>query len=512
MSKGYRRVDRGQPFLLPPDMREWLPEDHLVWFVLEVVDQLDTAQFHARARLGGVGREGYDPDLLLGLLLYGYCHGVRSSRQIERLCHTDVAFRVLCAQDVPDHTTIARFRQDHQDAVIGLFDQVLLLCARAGMGRFGTVAIDGTKIAANASPQANRRASALRRMAEQIVAEAAAVDAAEDAQFGVDARGDELPATFRDRSGRAGRIRSALDELAAEQAHRDAAHRGPRVAKAAERVERAQAAVEAEREQLQAEQADRQAREQAAAAAGRTLPGTRPVPPEQHSRLRTRLVVLDRARRRLATAAQAGAPQPATEAVGNLTDPQSRLMPTRGGWVQGYNCQLAVTGDGLIVAATVTQCPADTAEFIPMMHAAITAADTIHCATGNADAVIGTVLGDAGYASEDNFSAPGPDRLIAVGKRRDLERHAAADLGDPPAPDASAREHMAYRLSTPKGIALYRRRAATVEPVHGILKDRRGLRRFSRRGKTAALSELLTAALATNLVKLHTTRTAATIA
>src|SRR4051794_4494986 len=137
-------------------MREWLPADHVGWFLLETVEALDTSAFHSRRRLGGVGAAGYDPDMLLALLIYGYCQGVRSSRQIERRCVTDVAFRVLCAQDIPDHATIARFRAEHQDVFAGLFAQVLQVAAAAGLARFGTVAIDGTKIAANASMDANR--------------------------------------------------------------------------------------------------------------------------------------------------------------------------------------------------------------------------------------------------------------------------------------------------------------------------------------------------------------------
>jgi len=156
MAKGYRPVLRDQPMLLPVDMREWLPEDHLAWFVIETVDALDTRGLDGTRRTGGAGTAGYDPRMLLALLVYAYCVGVRSCRAIERLCTTDVAFRVLCAQDVPDHSTIARFRVEAGTQFEGLFTQVLLVAARAGLGRFGTVAIDGTKIAANASIDANR--------------------------------------------------------------------------------------------------------------------------------------------------------------------------------------------------------------------------------------------------------------------------------------------------------------------------------------------------------------------
>ena len=143
MALGYRRVDRDQQFLLPPDMREWLPESHLVWFVIESVEQLDTSGFHERSVLGGVGRAGFDPEMLLMLLVYGYAQGVRSARQIARLCEVDVGFRVICAQDAPQHSTISRFRAAHEDAFVRLFAQVLGLAARAGLGRFGTVAVDG---------------------------------------------------------------------------------------------------------------------------------------------------------------------------------------------------------------------------------------------------------------------------------------------------------------------------------------------------------------------------------
>ena len=198
--------------MLPPDMRDWLPTGHLVWFVLEVLDELDLSRFEATAKLGAAGRAPFDPSTLLGVLIYGYAHGQRSSRQLERLCEVDVAFRVLAGNEVPDHTTLARFRQRHEAAFIDLFTQVLLLCGRAGLGRLGIVAIDGTKIAADASAQANRSEQALReqlrRQAEQAVAEADATDEAEDEQYG-SARGDELPAQWRT-GDRRSRIRAAL--------------------------------------------------------------------------------------------------------------------------------------------------------------------------------------------------------------------------------------------------------------------------------------------------------------
>ena len=183
MAMGYRPVDRDQMFLLPADMRDWLPTHHFVWFLLAVIEELDVSAFEASRRLGSVGRQGYDPRMLLALLIYAYAVGQRSSRRIEDLCVTDVAFRVICAEDVPDHSTIARFRRENRDAVAGLFVQVLELAGEAGLGRVGVVAIDGTRIAANASYGANRRRSWLWQQVDEAMAEADRVDAEEDVLF-----------------------------------------------------------------------------------------------------------------------------------------------------------------------------------------------------------------------------------------------------------------------------------------------------------------------------------------
>jgi transposase len=189
MAKGYRRVDRDQPFLLPPDMREWLPAGHPVWLVIRVVaEHLETSAFHARRRTGGAGAAGYDPDMLVTLLIWAYAQGVTSSRRIEAACAEDVAFRVICAGDAPDHVTIARFRAAFPGAAENLFAQVLVLCAKLGMGKLGTVALDGTKVAANASRAANRTEETLRKLAAEAAAKAAAAhaaaDEAEDELFG----------------------------------------------------------------------------------------------------------------------------------------------------------------------------------------------------------------------------------------------------------------------------------------------------------------------------------------
>jgi transposase len=172
-------------------MREWLPADHPVWLVIRVVEEhLDTSAFHARRKTGGAGTAGYDPDMLVTVLVWAYAYGVRSSRDIERLCRTDVAFRVICAGNLPDHSTVARFRGDLPEAVAAFLAQVLILCARLGMGRLGTVALDGMKIAANASKSANRTGEGLRKLAGEAVAAHAAADAAEDELYGSGVRGE----------------------------------------------------------------------------------------------------------------------------------------------------------------------------------------------------------------------------------------------------------------------------------------------------------------------------------
>jgi len=208
MAYHFLRGDRDQPFLLPPDLRDWLPADHLAWFVLDVVDQLDLRPFLRAYRADGHGRSAYDPKLLLGVLLYAYAVGVRSSRQIERRCREDLAFRVLAGNQAPGHVTIARFRVRHQQALAGFLVASLRLCAAAGLVRVGVIALDGTKVAANAADKANRTLDKLETEVAQILREATETDQAEDRQHGP-ARGDELPAELASPSGRLARLRQA---------------------------------------------------------------------------------------------------------------------------------------------------------------------------------------------------------------------------------------------------------------------------------------------------------------
>lgn len=501
VAKDFRYPDRDQVFLLPPDMREWLPAEHVVWMVIEVVASLDLKAFRRKAKLGAAGRSPIDPGMLLALLIYSYAHGVRSSRQIERLCETDVAFRVICGNDAPDHTVIARFRARHEDRFADVFAQVLVICAASGLGRFGTVAIDGTKIGANASKAATRSEASLRKEAARILAEAAEIDTAEDAEFGPDKRGDELPPELADPASRKARIVAALAQIEAEKAAEAEANRvAARVEHWDQRVATSTCCYD---ETFDAATDRWQRRTAQRAATGRPGRGRAPVPPEADSRVidAARRLATVTAKRDQATAKASAVPVKKRSTHANTTDPDSRLLVSQHGTVQGFNAQLAVTADQLITAVSLSNQPNDVDQLIPMMTAATDAATTIGEATGRADTTIGTVLADAGYFSEANLTAAGPYRLIAA---NDRHKHATAEVttGDPP-PGASPAEAMRHRIRTETGRALYRQRATTVEPVNGHLKDGIGLRRFSRRGLTAGLAELNLAAATLNLLKLH---------
>ena len=341
MAKGYRPVDRDQVFLFPPDMREWLPADHPVWLVIRVVEQyLGTGAFHAARRTGGAGAAGYDPDMLLAVLVWAYAHRESSSRRMEELCRTDVGFRVICGGNLPDHSTIARFRQEFPGAVAGFFAQVLVLCARLGMGRLGTVALDGTKIAASASKAANRGEEKLRELAGQAVAAHAEADAAEGELVGEGRRGDELPPDAWSPRRRRERIAGALAQLEAgrqaAEAERDAKaqeFRARREAGQRTGPPPAGAGVALAQENLARVIADRGA--QLAALARRDAAGPprrgRRAGVQDYCRVREAAAKVEAARereaQRRAAAARAAGPGP----VRNITDPDSRLMPTRNG-------------------------------------------------------------------------------------------------------------------------------------------------------------------------------------
>ena len=521
MAKRYRPVDRDQPFLLPPDMRDWLPPDHPVWLVIRVVEEhLDTSAFHAGRRTGGPGTAGYDPDMLVTVLVWAYAHQVTSSRRIEQLCGTDVAFKVICAGNAPRHVTISEFRKAFPGVVAQFFAEVLALCARLGMGKLGVVALDGMKIAASASKSANRTEETLQRLAAETIARHARAGQAEDDLFGAGAAGDEVPGDAWSPRRRDQRIAAALASLRAERAAAGAEREKMEekyLAEAASGMPRAGhppagAAVDLARMKVERARAERSA--QLAVldirrAAGQPRRG-RAAGIDDYCRVAQAQAQLERAQARAAEAGRKAAEKQANRKgpgpVRNITDPGSRLMPVRGGgFLQGCNPQNVTSEDELIIATELTCDTTDTAWFEPMLRQAEEAAAFITArhppapqpAPGDNDrggavtaSLIGLFLSDAGYLSEHNLTIAGPDRLIATGKIRDLEKAArdgSAAAGVPWQNQAIAA--MAARLQTPEGIAAYRQRGHIAETPHGQIKHNMRFRQLSMRGKPKAEAE-----------------------
>ena len=494
----YLVANRDQLFLLPPAMRDWLPEGHLAWFVLDVLEAIETDAFHGRYVHGGPGRPAYHPEQMLALLIYAYANGVRSSRQIQRLCASDVAYRVICAGQIPDHATIARFRADHQEAFKQVFVDVLRLCAAAGLASLGTVAIDGTKIEANAALSANREAKWVGAEVERILHEAEKTDASEQTLLGARA-GDELPPKLARRSSRLAHLRAAQAELQTRQARAEAAA----AEQSAARAEAAEGRMlkgkrpskdphhELARARIDVDVLRRRAAERVAARAQKRSGHE----PELGSQLKWMLVAAE-ARLKAAEAAVAEA---ARTAKVNVTDPQSRIMPTNSGFIQGYNAQGAVNQHQIVLANGITQETNDCHQFLPMLGATQHNGRLV-----GIDHRVGRALADAGYWSEENATTPGPERLIATTKHHKL-RLAAREMGlcvGPPPVNASTLEAMEHRLRTAEGAAAYAMRSQTVEPVFGAIKENLGFRRFARRGLAAAESEWNLVCAIHNLLKL----------
>jgi transposase len=533
--------DLDQLMLMPPSVRDWLPEDHLAFFVLDTVAELDLGEFFSAHRADGRGGWVYDPTMMLAVLLYAYCTGERSSRRVERRLVEDVAYRVVGANQQPDHATLARFRARHQDAIAGLFGQVLGLCVKAGLVDAGVVAIDGTKLAANASFFANRKQEALaaemaelgdvaRQVAEQILGEAEATDAAEDAEHGEGRRG-ELPAGWAGGRDRRARIRAALDELESQKA-RD----------------------------YEARMAERAKKE---AALGTKLTG--PKPKEDTAR---------RSKPRRA----------------NTTDPHSRVIAHASkGVMQGYNAQAAATTEQIVVAAEVTATTNDQPHFVPMATAV-----NENLSDAGYRGGVGTFVADAGYWTAANGTVdvsakvliatrktswrkadkPDDDKLAVLAKvnRGELSQRQAGEVlgvshtwvrdmtkryfgtegqritrsGEPEPEDwipvierlargemskraardrlfvsdgrintmlahvrgeatdpTIARKAMDDRLAEPDNVELYGKRSSSIEPVFGNIKSNLGYRRFTRRSLPATHSEWRLICTVHNLLKLR---------
>jgi transposase len=542
VSRKYLPVNRDQPMMLPEDMRLWVGRDHFVWFLIEIVGGLDTTALRALGR-PGKGRPGYDPRMLAVLLLYSYCRGERSSRKIEERCRTDAAFRVATGNAVPDHSTICRFRvaaASPGGPLEDLFTQVLFVLAAAGLGRLDVISVDGSKIWADASKQANRTGEGLRKLARVILDEAARADgegcACDGHEHGEAAGhghpdscgccdggtlpglGLEGPAVPRGGWGgapRAQRIAAGLAQLQAARCEREQQRRAAaetyldaaRAGHAPRGTVPHDVAAEAARLRLDQALAAQQALDTRYEQAGRRRPGRRRAAQDTSKvrKARQRLAAAEARATAAAAAEGTGKGKKPPQPVRNITDPDSRLMHcTLRGTVQAYNCQVPRTSDGVFLLSRATTDPNDAAQVIPALQAITRSREIIAAghATGRHPSLwsrIGTILFDPGYFSQENCQAPGPDRLIGTGgtwKDPTPQHGPSCDHHDP-------RNQMAHNLSTRQGRDLYRRRAPISEGGFAQLKDTIGLRRFSLRGLPKAQGELTLATTAANLLLLH---------
>jgi transposase len=464
----FHHVDRTQKFLLPVDMAEWLDRDHFVYFLIDLVERLDLSGFLKAYRSDGKGGAAYHPAMMLALLLYAYCDGERSSRRIEERCRTDVAYRVVTGGCVPDHTTIARFRDRHEEAIAEVFAPVLGVCLRAGMGDVSLAAIDGSKFACPASLRANRTLAGiekeldrltaeieaeLARIAAEVLAASRRADIEDDTLFGPPP--PRQPGTLPDIAGLPKKLRGK-------------AARRARLAKAKDVLDADWAAERAEHDQRMAERAAKEAR------TGKKTRGRKPTPPQRDPGKKT-----------------------------NVTDPDSRVMKGARGYLQGYNAQTAVARDRTNLAPAVVNDENDTAQLHPMI-----AETGRNLAAAGSPRAVDLFVGDTGYCTEESLAGidpDGPGVLLATKKDRETRAEAnQAPLNEGPIPDGlSRKEEMEWRLGTAQGKAAYRQRGATVEPAFGQTKHNRGFTRFLRVGPAAADSEWKLINTTDNIRKLH---------
>jgi transposase len=460
MPQNFIGGDREQVLLMPPSLQDWLPQSHLAWFVLAAVEEMDLTAFYGSYRGDGVGRPAHDPGVMVALLLYAYARGQRSSRRIEQACVEDIAHRVITVNEAPDHTTIARFRQRHQDAIAGLFTDVLRLCADAGLAGVGLVAVDGTKVHADASHHANRD---YEQIAKEILAEADAIDAQEDEQFG-ERRGDELPLELQTGRGRREWLRAGRRRL---EQQRDADPR-PIPASRPERLKESKRRLQ---EELWAEMRAN----------------------EEYLAYRARGVMSNGRRLGPSTVPKPWATPDTPTGKINVTDPDSRNVKTPRGYLQGHNAQAVCNEQQIVIAAEITGDSPDFGHLQPM----ITATQRELQAAGINDP-LEVVVADTGYwhhIQMDELAAQDITVLIPpdADKRNDTR----------PGWDGGRYAFMRRVLATDIGAALYARRQELIEPVFANPKFNRRIDRFQRRGRAACRSEWRLITTTHNLLKLH---------
>jgi transposase len=504
MAQNFIDSGREQGFLLPPDVRDWLPADHLAWFVIDAVAQMDLSGFYAAYRADGHGRAAYEPSMMVALVLHAFATRVRSSRAIESHCRQDVAYRVITGNVVPDHATIARFVVRHERVLAELFGEVLRLCGEAGLAKPEVIAIDGTRMAGSANSDATRD---FELIAREIVAEHRATDEAEDELYG-DARGDELPEQLRTPEGRREFFARAREKLRREQTEgQEPAGEGLREPELVFDDERIVART--------------QGREGWLREARRQLERDRwqqsdPVPRSRAERLLLAAERLEddlaaerraneayeqfKERRRAAGGHRVGGPpkpyQPPQVPDGkvNLTDPDSKRLKAREGYVQGYNAQAVVDEGQIVLAAEITNNNTDWSQLDPMVTATIAELEQAGIA-GRPE----TALADAQYWNEEHM-----DEVIANKHIQVLIPPDGSGSGKQRAGWSGGRySWMRYVLASTLGEQLYRKRMQTIEPVFGHTRHNRGVTRFLRRGRTAVRTEWRLLMMTHNLTKLH---------
>ena len=461
MGQRFVACDREQSFLLPPDVRDWLAQDHLAWFVIDAVGEMDLDAFYAAYRLDGRCRPPYDPAMMVALLLYAYARGVPSSRAIERACVEDVAFRVIAAQQRPDHATLARFVANHQEGLAGLFGEVLTLCARSGLARVGVIAVDGTKVTANASRNENLD---YEQIARGLIEQAIATDQAEDELYG-EARGDELPPEFHTSAGRRGWLREAKKRLEAERS----ADPQPVPRDRAKRLKQAKRRLDEELwTEVRANDAYERYRARGVMRNGRRIGKGHSVPKPY-------------------------TPPETPEGRINVTDPDSKVVKGLRGWMQGYNAQAVTNEQHIVLAAEIDNVGADFGHLEPMLDAA-----QHELAAAGVDDTPEVLLADAGYWHSEqmaNIVNRGIQVLIPpdTSRRRTTRRNW----------DGGHYDFMRRVLATERGGELYRKRQPMIEPVFAQMKFNRGMDRFRRRGRGAVRMEWRLITATHNLLKLH---------
>ncbi|MDQ3533957.1 MAG: transposase [Actinomycetota bacterium] len=446
MGYNFISCDRGQQFLMPPSLNEWLPKDHLARFVVEMVDMLDLSAFYARRRADGWGRAAYDPKMMVALLIYAYATGTRSSRKIEARLVEDVAFRFIAGNETPDHATVARFAKDHEDELADLFHQVLRLAAEVGLVKVGLVALDSTRIKADASPGANHGMDWIRKEVDKILKEARAIDDEEDRRAG--GSGDDIPEDLIEPDSRLARLVAAKTRLDEDAARRQAAY-----------------------------EAKLAAREEHKARTGKGMTGRKPKPPDERLRDKER------------------------SKKSNTTDPDSRILSSaNGGYLQGFTGQAIATEDQITIACGVTNESTDFAQLKPMIEQA--AGNLRNAGVGEAVAI---VAADAGYLSDDNLGLEADlevELLIATKSRKQAANNSERSRGR--IPNGQTRTQLMERkLKTKRGEHLYRKRAASIEPVFGQQRQR-GMGTFRRRGLKACDCEWRFEHAVHNLLKMRT--------